>query len=89
MTKNEMFNNDYNFCFIGYSDTDFDNYIDKSNYVNGKPIYFLRNISDQIFDSSVSVGMFICAECENITIQDLVLKNNFPGIYLLFQISSK
>jgi len=73
----------YNFGLLsGNSDSDFDQNIDTSNTVDGKPIYFLKNATDQIFDGSLNAGTLYCISCDNITIRGMTLTKNWGGIFL-------
>jgi parallel beta-helix repeat protein len=72
-----MTGNRYNF-----EDVDGGNIVDQSNLVDGKPIFYLEELSDIVIDGSSNAGTLYCYDCRNITIKDLVLKNNKYGIYL-------
>ncbi len=78
LRNNTMCNNTYN--FVSWSN-DY-NDIDTSNTVNGKPIYYLVNESDEIIDSSTNAGTVYLLNCKNITVKDLNLTQNGFGIYL-------
>lgn len=59
------------------------NSIDTSNLVDGKPIYFYVNESEEIvLDSSSDAGTAYFISCQNVSVRDLVLENNLFGIYL-------
>jgi len=58
------------------------NDVDVSNLVDGRLIYVLRNVSGAIIDSSSNAGTVCCFDCENVTIKDSLLDNNFCGIFL-------
>ncbi len=79
---NTMFGNSYNFGLGGNSDSDFDQNIDTSNLVDGKPIYYVKNAANQIYDGSTNAGTFYCISCNNVTIRGLTLSKNFAGVYL-------
>lgn len=66
-----------------------DNDIDISNLVEGKPIYYLANESDVILDSNSNAGAVYCIDCENITLNDLNLVNNMYGVYFFNTIDSE
>ncbi len=51
------------------------NAIDTTNLVEGKPVYYLSNISDVIYDG-VNAGMFNCFSCTNVTIKNTTLATN-------------
>ena len=91
LVNNTMFNNTYNFVIdIAYKNASMqNNIIDTTNTVNGKPIYYLINLSNVILNSSSNAGAIYCINCQNISIKDQVLLNNFHGIYLLNTTNSK
>jgi len=81
LTGNEISDNFRNFVIDGGSYEDFDHTIDTTNTVEGKPLYYVKNINDRVFDSSTNAGVFYAINCDNITIKDLTLaKNNEEGI---------
>ena len=66
---------------LGYSDSDFDNNIDTSNTVDGKPIYYLRNIENRVYDSETNAGTFYLIECNNVIIKNLTLTRVGFGVF--------
>jgi len=82
LSGNVMSNNQFNFGVHGFSDSDFDNAIDTSNTVEGKPIYYVKNAVGGIYDSSTNAGVFYAINCDNITIKDLTLTRNMHGVLL-------
>lgn len=88
LTGNEMSNNQYNFGITG-SDFDFDNNIDTTNTAEGKPIYYLVNVRDKIYDASTNAGTFYCISCDNVTVKDLTLTKNDYGIFFWKTTNSK
>ena len=56
------------------TDSDFDNHIDKSNLVDGRPLYYIKNASDITYDSSSNAGTFYCISCINVTIKNLTFE---------------
>jgi len=84
LRENQMQNNKFNFLSFGY-----ENDIDTTNLVDGKPIYYLIDASNITLDSSSNAGTVHCIRCSNITIKDLNLKNNFFGIFLSNSKNSK
>ena len=81
LRNNLMSGNRYNFGAGGWGYSDFDNDIDTSNLVDGKPIYYLVGVSGTVIDSSANAGMVYCIKCDSVTIKDLALTNNSRGIY--------
>jgi parallel beta-helix repeat protein len=82
LERNTMTHNSYNFQVLGRYLPHFINYVDSSNLVDGKPIYYWINKNDgQIpFDA----GYVAAANSTNITICDLNLSRNGQGVLLAF-----
>ncbi len=80
LKNNIMTGNMYNFELDAHRCSDFQN-IDKSNLVDGKPIYYIRGASNTIYDSSTNAGTFYCINCVNVTLKDLNLTNNGYGVF--------
>ncbi len=81
LSSNTMAGNINNFYLYGASNSEFNNQIDTSNLVDGRPIYYIKNVLDAIFDSSNNAGTFYCISCVNITIKDMNLNNNGMGVF--------
>jgi parallel beta-helix repeat protein len=79
LRNNRMSNNRYNFDVRG---TNFENDVDISNLVDGKPIIYWINQQDKIVTSDA--GYVALVKCENITVQNLNIANNGDGIFLAF-----
>ncbi|MCX8202682.1 MAG: right-handed parallel beta-helix repeat-containing protein, partial [Candidatus Micrarchaeota archaeon] len=77
LSGSSMSNNTIN---LAVSQNEEAQYIDTSNLVDGKPVYWLKNVENQVYDSSTNAGMFFCYQCNNITVKDLILTNNSFGI---------
>jgi parallel beta-helix repeat protein len=82
LSGNVMAANGYNFGLGGSCDADFEIDIDKSNLVDGRPLYYIRNAIGQVYDSSTNAGVFCAINCSDITIKDLTLTNNGSGVFL-------
>jgi PGF-pre-PGF domain-containing protein/uncharacterized repeat protein (TIGR01451 family) len=80
LSQNTMTGNRYNFHWSG-DGTDIDNTIDTSNTVDGKPVYYLKNVDFTVYDGSSNAGTFYCFNCFNITVRDLNLTRNYRGVY--------
>jgi parallel beta-helix repeat protein len=76
MRNNSMWDNLYNF------DASDGNYINTTNLVNGKKIYYLMDARDKEINSSYDAGTVYCIRCDNVTIKDLMLNNTKNAIYL-------
>jgi len=85
LRNNRMANNWCNFAHgtsYGFWDVwPGDNDIDASNTVDGKPIYYWVNVSDRVVPSDA--GCIVLSNCENITVENLDIRNNFHGILLV------
>ncbi|MDO8529554.1 MAG: right-handed parallel beta-helix repeat-containing protein [bacterium] len=62
----------------GYMDT---NNIDQSNLIEGKPLYYLKNETNKIYDSSLDIGSFYCINCDNITLKGAALPEHAAKIF--------
>ncbi|HIH93145.1 TPA: hypothetical protein HA338_03580 [Methanosarcina acetivorans] len=83
LINNTMVNNTYNFAIdTMYLNASMQNNIDTTNTVNGKPIYYLVNVSNVTLNSASNAGAIYCINCQNISIKDQVLKNNIQSIFL-------
>jgi len=60
-----MSGNRYNFETLGKSYSHFNNDIDTSNLVDGKPIYYLVGASGTVVDSSSNAGIVYCINCDS------------------------
>ncbi|MDG6222190.1 MAG: NosD domain-containing protein [Candidatus Bathyarchaeota archaeon] len=79
LRNNRMTNNRINFDVRGIS---FENDVDTSNLVDGKPIIYWVNQQNKIVPHEA--GYVALVKCENITVQNLNLANNGDGIFLAF-----
>ncbi|MDD4248939.1 MAG: NosD domain-containing protein, partial [Methanosarcina sp.] len=76
---NKMGNNEYNLIITDFTSL---NDIDKSNTVDGKPVYHVVGESDLEINASSRAGTVFCINCQNVTVRDLDLKNNYCGVVL-------
>jgi len=82
LTNNTMSGNTYNFGVSGASLPEYNQNIDTSNLVDGKPIYYWVNQQDnQIPAGAGFVGL---VDCEKIAVRDLTLTKNGEGVLLAF-----
>ncbi len=87
LRNNLLYDNRYNFGVEGDSYSDFDNDIDTSNTVDGKPIYYwIGRQDEQIPDDAGVVGV---VNSINITVRDLTLLNNLQGVLFAYTTNSK
>jgi parallel beta-helix repeat protein len=81
--NNNMTGNTYNFGISWDSHSHLFNSIDVTNTVDGKPIYYLKNINNTVYDALTNAGIIYLINCTHITIKDMVLKNNIFGLVLV------
>lgn len=91
LRSNLISENTYNFEVNGSTSLHFENDIDTTNLVQGKPLYYLVGASDIEINAASNAGKVYCINCNNITVKDLDIagnsspKNNFlnaaAGIY--------
>jgi len=81
LTENKIWNNSYNFGVFGGSLSDFDNSIDVSNIVDGKPIQYVIGVQNEIFDNQRNTGVLYLINCRNVTVQNLNLTKNGHGVF--------
>jgi parallel beta-helix repeat protein len=84
-----MTGNLYNFYLYGYQDSNYNNSIDTSNSVDGKPILYIKSGADAVYDSSSNAGTVYCVWCNNVTIKDMTVKKEYYGIFFWNTSSSK
>ena len=84
LTGNTMSGNRCNFGVFAGSDSDLDNDIDTTNTVDGKSVYYVKNATDEVYDSSTAgdAGTLYFINCNNITIRNLTLTKNWIGVCL-------
>ena len=89
LTGNHASNNQHNFGVGGRDFFDFNNYVDTSNTVDGKPIYYLIGVADAVYDAKTNAGTIYVINCNNITIRDLTLTKNYYGVFFFNATNSK
>ena len=79
-----MLGNRLNFNIDGSGISDFDNDIDRTNHINGRPIYYLRDVktNQETIDSNSNAGLVGCFNCTNITIRGSNISDTVTGIGL-------
>ncbi|TET65074.1 hypothetical protein E3J49_02475 [Candidatus Bathyarchaeota archaeon] len=78
---NEIMDNSYNFGVFGGSSPNFRNSIDTSNTVDGKPIQYLTDVANQVFDNQTNTGVLYLINSINATVRDLNLTRNGHGVF--------
>jgi PGF-pre-PGF domain-containing protein len=81
LTNSNLSNNTYNFDLTGGQTSHFNNTIDTSNTVDGKPIYYLTGVSNTAYTAAQNAGTFFCIACNNVTVRDLTLASNGKGVF--------
>ncbi len=77
LRDNRIWNNTYNFGIYARQD------VDTSNTINGKPIYYLIGEEDLTIDGAISdVGYLGLESCDNITVRNLNISQNYQGLLL-------
>lgn len=82
LNDNNMSGNRYNFGLYGETDAHFDNTIDSSNKADGKPVLYVKDAFDTVYDASADVASLYLVNCNNITVKDITLSKNMHGLYL-------
>jgi parallel beta-helix repeat protein len=88
-----VFDNSFgsNFVIYGSVLSDYVNWVDASNLVNGKPVYYLVNQDGIVIDSSThpSVGYLAVVNCTNVIVENLTFTNaNRQGALLAYTTNS-
>jgi parallel beta-helix repeat protein len=81
LRDNKLQDNTYNFGVAGFWDSDFYQDIDISNTINGRPMYHVMGKSNITIDPNA--GYVALLSCNNITVKDLIITNNFLGIVVI------
>ncbi len=89
LNGNNMTGNGYNFHLSGSQESDFNNSIETSNLIDGKHIFYVKNVSDTIYNGSTNTGTFYCFFCNNVTIKDLTFTKNGFGVFFWNTTNSK
>lgn len=84
-----MRDNEYNFGVDGLELSHYIQEIDRSNTVDGSPIYYLVNETDKIISSDSNAGYVAAINCKNIVVKNLVLTNNVFGVLFVHTKYSK
>jgi len=80
LISNTMSNNSYNFGVWGDRFSHFNNYVDTSNTVDDKPIYYLIGVNDTVYDVQTNAGTILLINSNNVTIRDMTLTKNVFGL---------
>lgn len=90
LRNNVIADNRYNFGVDGASLLDFQNEIDDSNTVDGKPVRYLIDRRDVVVDSSTfnGLGFLGVVNSSNVKVQNLDIQGNIQGVLLAFTSNS-
>jgi len=75
-------NNTYNFGVQGVDISDFYQDIDTSNIINGKPIYYIVEQNNLVFNNTLSTGYLGLVSCNNTRIENITFTDNIQGLLL-------
>jgi parallel beta-helix repeat protein len=78
LQETSISNNTVDFTVEGDVISDFNQNIDQSNTINGRPIYYLIGENNRIVDETNNAGYLSLISCQNITAQNL----DIPGLLL-------
>lgn len=81
LRENIMLSNRYNFGVFGGNFSDFNNAIDSSNLVDEKPVRYVIDAQNQVFDDGTDTGVLYLVRSFNVTVHDLNLTNNGHGVF--------
>lgn len=87
LVNNTMSGNRYNFGVYGQSLSNFIQKIDRSNTVDGKPIYYLINQKDMVISSNA--GFVGVVNSTNVTVKNLTLTGNVEGVLFAYTNNSR
>ncbi|MEW6069959.1 MAG: right-handed parallel beta-helix repeat-containing protein, partial [Candidatus Thermoplasmatota archaeon] len=76
---NSLENNHYNLDVgeIYYQD------IDRSNTINGRPVYYILEQANLVFNETMNIGYLGLVSCNNISVYNIELHNNVQGFLLV------
>lgn len=82
MRNNTLIDNYANFGIGSSALLDFYCDIDTSNTINGKPIYYLIEQHNLVFDETAEIGFLGLVNCQTVSVKNQYFSNNFEGILL-------
>jgi parallel beta-helix repeat protein len=82
LSGNTMSGNKYNFGVEGVASSGFENNLEfLTNVADGKPIYYVKNMENMVFDSSTNAATVYIINSKNMTIRNLNLTRNVHGVF--------
>jgi parallel beta-helix repeat protein len=88
LTNNAFSSEYYNFMEMSYP-YPYENSVDETNTVDGKPIFHWTNVANAVIDAQANAGTIYLINCNNITIKDLILEKNDNGVLFYGTTNSK
>jgi len=82
LSSNNLMNNTINFWIEGEKIDNYLHHIDRTNIVDGRPIIYLRETSDDSIGLADDPAMVIVASSDNVSIQNVTTGANYAGIIL-------
>ncbi len=83
LSGNTMSDNTMNFGVEGEDTEHYYHQVDPTNTVDGRPVYYLVEQPAAIIDGPTGAGVVFGIACPDLTVQDLVLRKNEYGLFLL------
>ncbi len=84
LSDNAISGSNVNFDITGSTQEQYDQDIDITNTVDGKPIYYIVNSDDVYIDPSSNAGCVVAVGCTDIIIEGLTLSNNAFGVLFAY-----
>jgi len=81
LRRNMMLNNTYSFGVFGNDYENFDNDIDVTNEIEGKPIRYVIGDANRVFDAAESISVLYLINCVNVTVRDFNLTGSGQGLF--------
>jgi len=82
-TSNRIRNNKINLDVTGSSIAEYRHHFDRTNLVDGRPIWYLLASNDININAGDSPSCIYAVNCSNLTVSDQVLSKNGAGIFLI------
>lgn len=82
MSSNILTGNRQNFIFSASNEAQYEHDISTSNMVDGKSIYYLKDIQGASYGSSHSIGTLYCIRCTDVVIESHNMSHNGDGVFL-------
>jgi len=80
LRENSVRGGSVSFTVDAYDTVDYEQDIDTSNTLDGKPIYYLIGKSDVVINAASNAACVVAVDCSRLTVRDLTLNHNFYGV---------